>query len=162
FPFEELEDQPVVYITQGTVYNDRPDFFNLCFAAFADTPWKVVISIGTNVDQQKLQPIPGNFIVRTYLPQLEVLNYASVCVYHGSMTTTMEAFAQGTPVVVIPQAIADEKVNALRIAELGLGIQLDEVSLTPELLRNAVAHVINDPRYDAHVQKMQEEIQASG
>jgi MGT family glycosyltransferase len=73
FPFEQLENQSVIYISHGTVYNDRPQFFNLCFAAFADTPWKVVVSIGRNVDQEKLDPIPSNFIVRRYVPQLEVL-----------------------------------------------------------------------------------------
>jgi MGT family glycosyltransferase len=162
FPFEQLEKQPVVYITQGTVYNDRPDFFNLCFAAFADMPWTVVISIGNNVDPKKLNPIPANFIVRPYVPQLEILKYASVCVYHGSMTTTMEAIAQGTPLAVVPQKIADEQVNAIRIAELGLGVKLDEETLTPEALRAAILHISNEPSYYTRVQHMQEEIQKSG
>ncbi|MHB8595623.1 MAG: macrolide family glycosyltransferase [Ktedonobacteraceae bacterium] len=162
FPFEQLEKQPVVYITQGTVYNDRPDFFNLCFAAFAGTPWKVVLSLGNNVDRQKLDPIPDNFIVQSYLPQTEVLAYASVCVYHGSMTTTMEALMQGVPLVAIPQNIADEKVNARRIEELGLGVQLDEESLTAEKLRNAVLHISNDPTYYTRVRQMQAEIHAAG
>lgn len=162
FPFEQLENQPVIYITQGTVYNDRPDFFNLCFSAFADTPWKVVVSIGNNVDQKKLSPIPGNFIVRTYVPQLRLLECASICVYHGSMTTTMEALAQGVPLVVIPQHIADEQVNARRVEELGLGIRLEEESLTPESLRNAVFSVSNDPTYYARVRQMQEEIREAG
>ncbi len=162
FPFDQIEDQPVVYITQGTVYNDRPHFFNLCFTALADTPWKVVISIGTNVDQKKLLPVPGNFLVRTYLPQVEILKRARVCVYHGSMTTTMEALSQGTPVVVIPQNIADERVNAMRIEELGLGIRLDEAALTPEGLRDAISLVSDNPTYYARVQKMQEEIEKAG
>lgn len=162
FPFEALAGQTVIYITQGTVYNDRPHFFNLCLDAFAGTPWKVVISIGTNVDQSKLQAIPDNFIVRTFLPQLEVLKYASACVYHGSMTTAMEALAQGTPIVAVPPSMADQIVNARRIAELGLGLHLDEKTVTAETLRSAVAQVIEDPRYAANVRKMQEEIRSSG
>ncbi|HEY0754203.1 MAG TPA: macrolide family glycosyltransferase [Ktedonobacteraceae bacterium] len=162
FPFQELEGQTVIYITQGTVYNDRPNFFNLCIDAFAGTPWKVVISIGTNVDQSKLQAIPDNFIIRTFLPQLEILKYASVCIYHGSMTTAMESLAQGTPIVAVPPSLADQVVNARRIAELGLGIHLDEKTVTAESLYSAVAQVINDPRYASNVQKMQEEIRSSG
>ena len=162
FPFEQIENQPVIYITQGTVYNERPDFFNLCFAAFADTPWRVVISIGNTIDQKKLHKVPANFLVRAYVPQLDVLKYASVCVYHGSMTTTMEAIAQGTPLLAIPQNIADEQVNARRVEELGLGVMLDEETLTPEVLRNAVMHISNDPTYYTRVQEMQEEMRNAG
>jgi MGT family glycosyltransferase len=162
FPFEQLEDQPVLYISHGTVFNDRPDFFNLCFAAFADTPWKVVMSIGTNVDRKKLAPTPANFLVQSYVPQLEVLTYAKVCVTHGSMTTLIEAFAQGVPLVVIPQATSDVTVNARRVDELGLGVMIEEKSLTAELLRNAVLRVSSDPAFYTHALQMKEEIHASG
>ncbi len=74
----------------------------------------------------------------------------------------MEALSQGTPVVVIPQNIADERVNAMRIEELGLGIRLDEAALTPEGLRDAISLVSDNPTYYARVQKMQEEIEKAG
>lgn len=162
FPFEELENQSVIYITQGTVYNDRPDFFNLCFAAFADMPWKVVVSLGNNVDYKNLKPIPSNFIARRFVPQLAVLERASLCVYHGSMTTTMESLACAVPLIVIPQHIADEQVNARRVEELGLGVRLDEEALTPQALRDTALRVSNDPAYYARTRQMQEEIYKAG
>ncbi|HXR66473.1 MAG TPA: macrolide family glycosyltransferase [Ktedonobacteraceae bacterium] len=162
FPFEELENQSVIYISHGTVYNNKPGFFNQCFAAFADTPWKVVLSIGTNVDREKLDAAPANFIVRAYVPQLEILKYASVCVTHGSMTTLMEAFAQGVPVVVIPQSTSDVTVNALRVKELGLGLMLDEKSFTPEELRAAVGNISSDLAFYTRTQQMREEIDQAG
>ncbi len=162
FPFEQLEGQPVLYISHGTVYNNRPDFFNLCFAAFADTRWKVVMSIGQNVDREKLDTPPANFIVRGYVPQLEVLKYADVCVTHGSMTTIIEAFSQRVPLVVVPQATSDVKVNAMRVQQLGLGIMLDEKGLTAQILRDAVTRVSNDPAYYTRVLQMREEIQRAG
>jgi MGT family glycosyltransferase len=162
FPFEQLENQSVIYISHGTVYNDRPQFFNLCFAAFADTPWKVVVSIGRNVDPEKLDPIPSNFIVRPYVPQLEVLKYAKICITHGGMATIIEAFSQGVPLVVIPQATSDVTVNARRVDELGLGIMLDEKSLTQEELRDAAVRISNDPAYYMRTLQMCEEIQKAG
>jgi MGT family glycosyltransferase len=162
FPFEQIEKEPVIYISHGTVYNDRPDFFNLCFAAFANTSWKVVMSIGTNVSPEKLDATPENFIVRPYVPQLEILKYASICVTHGSMTTIIEAFAQGVPLVAIPQATSDVFVNSKRVDELGLGIMLEEKSLTAESLYNAVLRISNDPAFYARTLQMQEEIHNAG
>lgn len=162
FPFEQIENEPVIYISHGTVYNNRPDFFNVCFAALANTPWKVVMSIGTNVDLEKLDTPPENFIVRPYVPQLEILKRAKICVTHGSMTTIIEAFAQGVPLVAIPQATSDVFVNSKRVDELGLGIFLDEKTLTAELLRDAVSRISNDPTFYARTLQMQEEIQKAG
>lgn len=162
FPFEQLQGQSVIYISHGTIYNNRPDFFNLCFAALANTPWKVVMSIGHNVDRQKLATTPDNFIVRSYVPQLEILKRASICVTHGSMMTITEAFAEGVPLVVIPQSTSDAPVNAWRVDELGLGIKLDEESLTAEALRKAITQVSNDPAYYARALEMKAEIQNAG
>jgi MGT family glycosyltransferase len=162
FPFELLEDRSVLYISHGTVYNDRPDFFNLCFAAFADTPWKVVLSIGNNVDREKLDAIPDNFIVRTYVPQLEILKRASLCITHGSMTTIIEAFSEAVPLVVIPQATSDVTLNARRVEQLGLGVMLDENALTAQQLREAAARVNGDLAFYTRTVQMQEEIRNAG
>jgi MGT family glycosyltransferase len=162
FPLDQLDGQPVLYISHGTVYNDRPDFFNHCLAAFANTPWKVVMSIGNNVKREELDPIPDNFIVRAYVPQLDVLRYTNVCITHGSMTTIMEAFAQAVPLVVIPQSTSDVTVNAMRVDELGLGVMLAEKSLTAEALRAAVTQISNDPTFYARTLQMQKEIKDAG
>lgn len=162
FPFEQLEKQSVIYISQGTVYNDKPDFFNLCFAALGQIPWKVVMSIGSNVDRSKLDPIPDNFLVRTYVPQLEVLKYTDICITHGGMTTIMEALAEGIPLVVAPLPVSDITVNARRVDELGLGIMLDQSALTAELLREAVLRISNDFAFHARALQMQEEISQAG
>ena len=162
FPFEQLENQPVIYISQGTVYNEKPDFFNLCFAAFAETPWKVVMSIGNNVDQKQLNPIPSNFLVQPYVPQLEILAYTNICITHGGMMTIMEALAHGVPLVVAPLPVSDITVNARRVEELGLGLMVDEHSLTAESLRNAVLRISNDPAFYARTLQMQEEIRKAG
>lgn len=162
FPFEQLEGQPVVYISLGTVYNDRPDFFNLCFAALANTPWKVVMSIGNKVDGKQLDPIPDNFLVRAYVPQLEVLKYTNICVTHGGMTTIMEAFAEGVPLVVTPLPVSDIAVNARRVDELGLGVMIPQEALTAESLRQAITRISNDPAFYARTAQMQEEIRQAG
>ena len=161
FPFDQLGEQPVIYITLGTVYNNSPDFFKACFAAFADQPRQVVVATGRPAEQMNLGPIPANFLVHTYVPQLEVMEHAAVFVGSGSMTSTMEAITRGVPMVHIPQAVAQEGI-ARRVAGLGLGITLDKETLTVESLRNAVVRILNDSTYKMRVQQMQEDARVAG
>src|SRR5947209_7308240 len=41
---EPSQDPPLLYISLGTMFNNRVDFFQLCFEAFGDQPWQVVLS----------------------------------------------------------------------------------------------------------------------
>jgi MGT family glycosyltransferase len=70
FPFEELGNRPVIYISLGTVFNANDDFYRRCFEAFADLDRHVVLSIGSRTDMSRLGAIPDNFIVRPFVPQL--------------------------------------------------------------------------------------------
>lgn len=161
FPFEQLDGRPVIYCTLGTVYNNNPDFFLKCFAAFADLPVQVIIATGRPVEQLNLGPVPDNFIVRSYVPQLEVLEYVNVFAGHGSMTTVMESLSRGVPMIVIPQATS-QATSARRVADLGLGILLEKETVTAESLREAVVTILNDPTYRERAHEMQEDAQLAG
>ena len=163
FPLAQLEGQQVLYISQGTVYNESLDFFKMCIAAFGESPWTVVMSVGKNIDQSDLGSIPANFIVRGYVPQLEVLQHTSLTLTHGSMATVMESLAHGVPMVVSPQHhIADMFVNGRQVDALGLGILLPFEAASVASLRGAVARVSSDPGYRQRAQHMQREIQQAG
>src|SRR5262249_40511123 len=106
FPLDKLSNElPILYISLGTVFNNQPNFFKLCFEAFGKQPWQVVLSIGRYVDPTALGPIPDNFLVSSYVPQLEILPRTQVFVTHGGMNSTMESLYYGVPMVVIPQMI---------------------------------------------------------
>jgi MGT family glycosyltransferase len=108
-----------------------------------------------------LGEIPANFLLAPYVPQLEVLQRASVFVTHGGMNSTMESLYYGVPMVLVPQQIEQEK-TAQRSAELGLGIALDPYNLTAEALRTAVEQVQQAPSFRANVQAMQQTVRAAG
>src|SRR5258708_5661666 len=40
FPFERLDNRPLIYISLGTIFNDRPDFYRLCAEAFDHAPYQ--------------------------------------------------------------------------------------------------------------------------
>jgi MGT family glycosyltransferase len=161
FSLERLEKRPLLYISLGTAFNNQVDFYNMCFDAFAQSGWQVVLAFGTRIDPAALKEPPANFLIAPHVPQLEVLSQADLFISHGGMNSTMEGLWFGVPLVVVPQMI-EQEVNAHRVQELGLGLALEKETLTAEKLRAAVEQVADDPGFRAHVQAMQQEIQQAG
>lgn len=159
-PLDQVGARPLLYISLGTTpVNKQPAFFKTCFEAFADTSWRVVVVSGAAMDQ--LGPIPPNFIVRSYVPQLELLQRADAFVSHGGMNSTMEALWFGVPLVVVPQMI-EQAQTAARMAELGLGVQLDPQTLDAATLRAAVDRVGHDRLVRERLAAMQRAVRAAG
>jgi MGT family glycosyltransferase len=154
-------DQPTLFISLGTAFNNRPDFFDLCLHTFDDQSWNVILAHGKRVDVAALGSVPQNFLLAPYVPQLEVLQQASVFVTHGGMNSVMESLYFGVPVVVVPQMI-EQEMTARRCAESGLGIALDPDNLTAETLRAAVEQVHRTPTFREHVKAMQQTVRAAG
>ncbi|WP_257463251.1 macrolide family glycosyltransferase [Archangium lipolyticum] len=161
FPFEHLAGGPALYISLGTIFNNWPEFYRMCFEAFGGTRWRVVLATGHAVNAAELGPIPGNFLVRPSVPQLEVLERTDVFLTHGGANSLMESFAHGVPVVVIPQ-MAEQPLNARRVAELGLGLALEKETVTVEQLRQSVDRVSNEPGFREKALAMQRDVQVSG
>jgi MGT family glycosyltransferase len=69
-----------------------------------------------------------------------VLARAQAFVTHGGMNSLMESLYFGVPMVVVPQMV-EQRVNAHRVAELGLGVTLPPEALTVDALREAVERV---------------------
>jgi MGT family glycosyltransferase len=161
FSLERLNKRPLLYISLGTAFNNQVDFYQMCFDAFAQSGWQVVLSFGTHIDPAALKEPPTNFLIAPHVPQLEVLSRADLFISHGGMNSTMESLWFGVPLVVVPQMI-EQEMNAHRVQELGLGLALDKETLTAEKLRAAVEQVAHDPSLYARVQAMQQEIRQAG
>jgi MGT family glycosyltransferase len=151
----------VFYISLGTVFNNRPDFFQLCFQTFGEQPWQVVLSHGKQIDTADLGLVPANFLLSPYVPQLEMLERASLFVTHGGMNSTMESLYYGVPMIVLPQMM-EQEMTARRIEELGLGVVLNQENLTAEQLREAIASIQHNPTITQRVQDMQQTVRAAG
>jgi MGT family glycosyltransferase len=161
FPLEQLKGQTVLYISLGTVMNNQADFYNLCFRAFRDEPWQVVLSMGTQVDPAALDPIPANFIVRPSVPQLEVLQHTRLFVTHCGMNSTMESLYFAVPMVGLPQQ-GEQMMTGRRIQELGLGTALDMNTLTVEQLHATVKAAMSNADYRKNAQAMQQYVRNAG
>jgi len=162
FPMEKLEGRPVLYISLGsTAVNQRPTFYQNCLKAFGGTKWQVVMNIG-KTDPALLGEIPENVLLRSFVPQLEVLQKSQVIITHGGMNSTMEALWFAVPLVVVSQHSPEEAATAARVAELGLGLRLEPGNEEPEAIRAAVESVTNDPAYRARLAEMQTAMREAG
>jgi MGT family glycosyltransferase len=146
----------VLFVSLGTMLNNRPDFFAQCIEAFSDSHWHVVMAIG---ETAKLPPVSGNFEVAPYFPQPLVLASATLFVSHTGMNSTMESLYSGVPLVSVPQ-MPEQALNGGRVEELGLGRRLDPEAITPRLLRQTADEVANDPAIRANVSKFGEQLRA--
>ncbi|HTI13490.1 MAG TPA: macrolide family glycosyltransferase [Dictyobacter sp.] len=162
FPMEQLQsERPTLFISLGTSFNNRPEFYLSCFEAFGQSQWQVVLSIGKTVQLAELGPIPENFIVHSYVPQLEVLKKTDIFITHGGMNSTMEGLTQGIPLIVVPQ-MGEQALSARRVTELGAGLTLDATTVTSDDLRHALEQVEIDASYRANAKKLQGMIQEAG
>lgn len=143
FDFSHIDTNNLIYISLGTVFNQAVDFYNRCFEAFANTKYTVILSVGRQTRITELEDIPGNFIVRNYVPQLEVLQHAKLFVTHGGMNSTSEGLYYGVPLIVLPQS-ADQPMVAARVAELEAGLHLNQEGLTAGKLREAAELVLKE------------------
>jgi MGT family glycosyltransferase len=164
FPFEQLTRNLLLYISLGTINNENVAFYQACFAAFRDFEGQVVLSAGKRTDLNALGQIPANFIVRTFVPQLEVLQRADVFITHGGMNSVHEGLWYGVPLVVVPQQL-EQSVVALQVVKHGAGVMPAQTDAPPtaEALRAAVAQVLaNSTAYRAAAGRLGESFRAAG
>lgn len=141
--------QRLLYISLGTAFNDRPDFFRRCLEAFGDGKWHVAMSVGHRIDPADLGEVPDNFDVRPRFDQPAVLEHADVFLSHTGMNSTMESVYHGVPLVAHPQ-MPEQRANAHRVEELGYGQVLpDEFTATE--LRELVDEVADDSHVRATI-----------
>jgi MGT family glycosyltransferase len=162
FAFEALDGRPLLYISLGTLFNNRADIFKSCIKAFGQTDWQVVLSRGRQSAPFALGPVPANFLVVNYAPQLELLARTSIFISHGGMNSIIESIMAGVPTISIPQ-ISEHAINAENTERFGLGIALSPQEVTADQLRDAVERIThNRSYYEKNIQATRSTIQGEG
>lgn len=136
--------RPLVYISMGTVINDRPDFYHKCIEALKDLPVEVVISCGKSVALESFDPLPENVRVYPSVDQLDVLSRSSVFLTHCGMNSVSESLYMAAPMLLYPQT-NEQAAVARRVAEIGAGRLLRDDSA--EGIRKAVLELLGTPDY---------------
>ena len=137
------KDQKLIYIAVGTVYEANLQFFRDCFAAFAGERYVVILSVGRAVDPSVLEPIPENFTVAQYVPQLSILEEADLFITHGGMNSISESITLGVPMIVVPNTL-EQSINAARIEPLQAGLYLEAAGMSAQKLQKAANRILSD------------------
>jgi MGT family glycosyltransferase len=161
FPWQRLPRSTIVYVSLGTLFNAAPDFYRDCFAAFSGMDAQIVLSVGSRISADTLGPPPDNVLVRSHVPQLEVLQRASAFVSHGGMNSVSESLFHGVPLVVIPQ-MSEQEIVGRRVEELGAGVVLERDAVTPSALRASVERVLADRGFAAHASTIGDSFRSAG
>ena len=147
FPWEKLTDKPLVYASMGTLVNGLKNVYRTILEAVGEFPqMQVVLSVGRNINPGDLGPIPSNAIVVSIAPQIELLKRAALCITHAGLNTTLEALAEGVPMVAIPIGY-DQPGVAARIAYHGVGEFVELGNLTVRHLSELIVKVTANPSY---------------
>ena len=161
FPWDEVRSPRIVYASMGTLFNADPKFARMCFEAFENDDVQVILSTGENAPEARTGEAPPNFIVRRFVPQLDVLARASAFVTHGGMNSVSESLYHGVPVVVIPQ-MGEQAIVGRRAEQLGAGLYLANDDVTPESLRASVQHLLGDSQFREQAARVRESFHSAG
>ncbi|MFH8237868.1 glycosyltransferase [Streptomyces sp. NPDC018321] len=152
----------VVLVSLGSAFTKQPAFYRECVEAFAGLPnWHVVLQIGRHVDAGELGAVPENVEVRSWVPQLAVLQQADLFVTHAGAGGSQEGLATATPMIAVPQA-ADQFVNADMLQGLGVARHLPTEEATAEALRTAGLDLLDDPEVAGRLKEIQTRMAQEG
>ncbi|MGC5771948.1 macrolide family glycosyltransferase [Paenibacillus pabuli] len=161
FDMTAIQGKRPIYISLGTIFNQAIDFYKLCFEALGNTDHTIVMSVGAKTQITDLGEIPDNFIVKRYVPQMDVLESAQLFITHGGMNSTSEGLYFGVPLIVIPQS-ADQPIIAEQVVNTGTGIRLQMQNLTAKHLREAVDDVLSTSSYKSAAANMRDSFRETG
>lgn len=160
-PYDKISGT-IIYISLGTIQNEQMTFYKKCMEAWKTSDdVSVIMSVGKKTDIQKLMPIPHNFYVYHYVPQLEVLEKSSVFVTHGGMNSVNEGLYFENRILGIPMDL-DQYAVVKQVQELKLGYGLDKECVTPEELRKSVQELLADDEIAKSVKNMSKVMRNAG
>jgi MGT family glycosyltransferase len=151
----------LIYASLGTLVNRVASMFRVIAEACDGLEAQLVISTGNGVSPEALGNLPGDPIVVSYAPQMDLLRRATLAVTHAGLNTVLEALSTGLPMVAIP-VTNDQPGVAARLAWIGAGEAIPNTKVTLEGLRAAVVRVRSDPSYRAAAERVRDAIKAGG
>jgi zeaxanthin glucosyltransferase len=161
FPWDRLDDRPLVYASLGTLQNRTARTFRTIAAACAGLDAQLVMSTGHGLAPDDLGELPGDPVVVAFAPQREVIRKAVLAITHAGLNTVLDALSAGVPMIAVP-ITNDQPGIAARVAWTGAGEMLSPKNLTPRRLRALVMRVREDMGYKSAAEHIRRSTQIGG
>lgn len=118
---DELDTQPLIYVTMGSTVNAQSTLVNI-IDALRDAPYNIVVSTGglsLSIDLR----LPAHIRVFSIVPGESVTRRSSAVIHHGGHGTLMQALKAGVPSLMLP-VNPDQILVAKQAQALGVGYTL--------------------------------------
>jgi len=104
--------------------------------------------------------VASNVLVRSFLPQIDMLRHADVFISHVGFNSLQESLLLGVPLIAVPQAV-DQPLNARKVQDCGWGRAFlrPMESITPHSLTQAVCEVTDSETIKAALDKVRHQLQ---
>ena len=136
-------DAPFVYVSFGSFLSVRSDVVARVAEALKLLGLRAAIAVGS-AELRDLGPLPDEWLVREFLPQVRLLSEAAAAVTHGGNNSVTEAMTQGVPLVVLPFS-TDQFAGAAALEDAGFGVVLPPNTATVDDVAAAVAAALALP-----------------
>ena len=157
-PWAADDERPLVLVSFSTTRLwDQSGRVRNTLQALADEPVRVLVTASQSID---MGTIPGNAAIRRSVPHVQVLRSAALTITHGGHGTVSASLAAGVPLIVLPNAAADQPFLAARVHALGAGIALDGNAPAADI-RAATATILDDQSYRVAAASLKSAIDAS-
>jgi MGT family glycosyltransferase len=147
FSLDQLRsDKFKIYISLGTVFNNKPEVFRKIIHALDIPDYQVIVSAGGAYKKLQKSTIAKNAVVYRSVPQISLLNKIDLFISHGGNNSTNEALAAGKPIIVMPIG-GEQADNASRIVYLEVGKRIDITTFSEKQLLGIVEEIRQTPRF---------------
>lgn len=161
FPWDHLDDRPLIYASLGTIQNRTPTLFRKIIDSVRGDDVQLVLSLGRR-EARWDDPIPENVLVVPFAPQLALLARSDLAITHAGLNTALECLAAGVPMLCLP-ITNDQPGVAARVEWVGAGRWLSPRAASPTRLRALRQELLTNPSFRQVAQRFQRDIaQAPG
>lgn len=152
------KSRPLIYLTLGTAFGDE-GVLKRAISGLARLEADVVVAAGPTVDPAQLGDVPANVRVEAWVAQAELLPHVDLVVHHGGSGTTLGAFGEALPQLVLPQG-ADQFTNAEAVVTAGVGGQLIGDDITEDAIFEGSRRLLADDAVRAAARTLADEVAA--
>jgi zeaxanthin glucosyltransferase len=161
FPYNRLNGKPLIYASLGTLQGGKFKIFELIASACQCLDVQLVITHGGGLTAEQCRRLPGEPIIVSYAPQLEILSRAALTITHAGLNTVLDSYSCGVPLVAMPITF-EQPAIAERVRWSGGGEVLDLHRTQPAKLRATIERVLDDSSYRTNARRLQQTIAAAG
>ncbi len=157
FPFEDLAPMRRLLVSLGSLVGEGGSgFMQVVVEALRDQEIQVIVSDPAGV----IENPPSNFIVKRWLPQLQLLPLVDGAITHGGSTVN-EALSFGVPLIVAP-VWTDNFVYANKVVDAGAGVRVKFSRISAETLRREVFRVLDTASFREAAQRVGDSFAKAG